>query len=131
MVNIDHCGFDRRDVLKPDGGGRQTATSKAAKKGALNPETKLNVSLGDSSDDERLLAMPQDGAEGWVYFQVAVVANESLRLESIHEQTGPGASGADHFRENLLTYPGKSSRSMVFRVQISQPQERASKPLFT
>jgi hypothetical protein len=49
-----------------------------------------------------------------VHFQSTVVVNESSFPESIHKKIGPWASGADHFRQNLLAHLGNSSDSPAF-----------------
>lgn len=48
--------------------------------------------------DGRGLVAPQDFLQGLVYFDSAVVANESPLPESVHEQIDSRACGADHFR---------------------------------
>ena len=54
-----------------------------------------------------VLLAPQHFSQGLVDVDSAVVANESLFPESVHEDIDSRAGSADHLRQNLMTYRGK------------------------
>ena len=53
-----------------------------------------------------------------VYFQSSIVVDVSLPPESIHEQIDSRARGADHFRQNLVTYDGNLDNSSASLIQV-------------
>jgi hypothetical protein len=59
------------------------------------------------SGDYWLLLAVQHFSQGPVDFYSAVVADESLFPESVHEEVDSRTRRADHLRQNLVIYSGK------------------------
>ena len=77
-----------------------------------------------------LLGCSQNLAQGLVHFQSSVVADESLRPESIHEEIDSRARCANHLRQNLVAQNRNLGSWRTPSVQVGQPQEDARQPLF-
>ena len=70
---------------------------------SCQPESKPALDSGDQCTCSLLLA-PEHFSQGLADFYSAVVANESLLPESVHEEIDSRTGSADHLRQNLVTY---------------------------
>jgi hypothetical protein len=68
-----------------------------------------------------VLLAPQHFSQGLVDADSAVVANESLFPESVHEDIDSRAGSADHLRQNLVIY---SDVSIGWRGALRLPECR-------
>ena len=71
---------------------------------SLNPSARK---IQETSGTRSLLFAPQHFSQGLADLDSAVVANESLFPESVHEEIDSRTGSADHLRQNLVTYSGE------------------------
>src|SRR5215203_2936391 len=63
-----------------------------------------------------------------LYF--AVVIDEPLFAEFVHEKAYPGSGGADHFGQRFLTEGNRDGFAAAFLAEIGEQQQQARKPSF-
>jgi hypothetical protein len=70
-----------------------------------------------------------DGQEGLIDLEAAVVFDEPELLELVHEEVHARARRADHFRERLLRDPRQHAMGLVGLAVPREQQQRAGQPL--
>src|SRR5882762_6582477 len=75
--------------------------------------------------------VPQDGVQQrTAYLDFAVVVDEPLFPEFVHEETYPGTRCADHLRQRFLTEGHRDRFCVALLAEIRQQQKQAREPPF-
>src|SRR6266850_3591571 len=93
-----YCHTDGRGISKP---------SRAQRPRWSTPSVSVRSCWFNFFAKAETLLVPQHFLQGLVNSDSAVVVNESLFPESVHEEIDSRAGSADHLRQNLVTYRGK------------------------
>jgi hypothetical protein len=92
-----------------------------------NSDLSRSMPLSDKRASWSLLV--QDNTqEGFVDVDLAVVSDEALSPEFVHEKIYPRASCANHFRQHLLRYFGNHLLGPVLRTIARQQQQSTRQP---
>src|SRR5580700_833619 len=83
------------------------------------------VANGTPGGCERPSVVNDDGEEGRVDLEAAVVFDEAKLLELVHEEVHAGPRRPDHFGERLLRYSRQQPLRMILISVAREQQQRA------